>query len=196
MGQIGEQSRHLDGGFEVAFALAGQGAPGGVEIGVATNAGEDVEERLVSPLGVAHAVGGQEGQTQSSGQCRERLVALLLVTLAMALQLDVESAFEDAVQTVEGLSSGLDPAMREGVSDGAFVAAGQTVQSLGVLLEHRPGHRRFALGSIASRGGEQATEVAVSPTTADQQAESCLGDERGVRRKREGATRCAGVGLW
>ena len=61
-GLIGKELGHLPGLFEVALAVRGQQPAGGIELGVLADTGEDVVELLVLGTGVAHTVGGHQGE--------------------------------------------------------------------------------------------------------------------------------------
>ncbi len=89
--------------------------------------------------GVAHAVRGDEREAERAGEVDERAVALLLVAEAVALQLDVEAAREDAPELVEKLPRRVGAVRpRAARGDRPLVAAGQAGEPLGVLRRLLP----------------------------------------------------------
>ena len=100
-GQVGEQARHLGGALQVLLPVGLQAASGGVHVGVLADAGEHVVESLVPAPGVAHAVGGHEGQPQPPGQVQGGLQAVLLDLEAVALELHVDAAVEGGDQALQ-----------------------------------------------------------------------------------------------
>ena len=82
--------------------------------------------------GVPHVVGGDDGHAARAGEVGQPAREPLAVALEMAVHVDGEAIAEDALQAVE--VDGAASASRER----PLLAAGEAVQSRGVLLELLP----------------------------------------------------------
>ena len=58
--KIAKEQVHLGGGFEVAFAVAGEERAGGIEMRVMAQAGEHIEHLAAGAPRVKDAAGGEE----------------------------------------------------------------------------------------------------------------------------------------
>ncbi len=83
----------------------------------------------------------------------------------------MEAAGVEVRQPLGERSGGVGTLALQGPGERALVAAGQAVEPLGVLVEHRPVGPRLPLGPPARRRGQQPAEVAVPGPAPDQQGE-------------------------
>ena len=124
--------------------------------------------------GVAHAVGGDQGEPEAGGEVEGGAVAVLLVAEPVALQLDVEAAGEEGGEAFEEVPRGVEaaPTGGEGVRQRPLLAAGQAVEPLGVRGDQLPARPRLPLRPAAGGGGQQLAEVAVAGAVADEQGQA------------------------
>ncbi len=134
-------------------------------------------QRLVLAAGVAHAVGRDERQAESRGKIDQRLVALLLLAPAVALQFDVHAPGEEMGEPLEHGPGRVRAAAVAGqrLGERSLVAAGEQVQAGGELLDLLPARRRGAFRLPPSRGGEQLAEIPVAGGRFDEQREAARG---------------------
>jgi hypothetical protein len=90
VGAIGEQLRHRLGRLEVSLGVARQQPSAGVERGLVTDAGEDVEQPAVGRLGEADAVGGDDRHAERRRQLGQQGVPRFLIAQQVPLQLGVD----------------------------------------------------------------------------------------------------------
>jgi hypothetical protein len=83
------------------------------------------------------------------------------------LQLHGHPAVEGSHQPLEPAPRRLDPGRFQDPGQRSFVAAGETPESAGVLLQQLPVDLRLALGTIAGGGGHKPTEVAIAGAVGD-----------------------------
>ena len=198
LGEIGEQAGHLGRALEVALAVGGEEAAGGVEGGVVADGGQHVVQRLVLSLSVAHAVGGEEGEAELAGEADQGLVAMLLLAPAVALELDVEPAAEEMGEALEHPAGGIEPPLGQLAGERALLAAGQQVEPGRVLGQEIPGNARISLGPSAGGGRDQLAEVAIAGAVRGEEGEPRLGvhgtaGERIVRHQAEGTEASSGL---
>src|ERR1043166_1509545 len=62
-GQITKELAHLRSALEESLAVLREQFAGGIQVGMMTNAGEDIQHLTANRSGVKHAIGGQQGQT-------------------------------------------------------------------------------------------------------------------------------------
>jgi hypothetical protein len=94
---------------------------------------------------------------------------------SVALELDVESPGEDAVQMLELTPGGFETAVNETLGDHPLGTAGEAEQAVGVSLDLAPACTSLALGPAARSLGQQPTEVAVTTLVAGEECESRQG---------------------
>ena len=138
------------------------------------DAGEDVVQLLVLVAGIAHTVGGHQGQVEPSRDIDERLVAVLLVAQSMSLELDVNASLEQMGQVEELSPGGVCTAHLQNMGQELSVSAGEAVEPRAVFLEVLPIDPSVTLGSPSSRTGQQSTQIAVANAVADEQGETDL----------------------
>ena len=113
------------------FRIHRQQASRCIERRLVTDAGEDIEDFALILCGVVHATRGQQRQVQRAGDADGRTVAMLFLTVEVALQLDVDiSRAEDAYQPLDALLRGVISTMRERSGQRSLTATRQTDQSL------------------------------------------------------------------
>ena len=181
LGKIGEQPGHLLGALQVPLAVGGEQPAGLVEGGVMADRRQHVVQRLILTGSVAHAVGGEQGEAELAGEIDQRLVPVLLLAQAVALQLDVQAAVEEMGQPLEQTPGGIDPPFGQLAGERPLVAAGQAVETRRVLGEQVPGDARLPLAPAARGGGHQLAEIAVAGLIGGQEGEPRLGVHRAVR---------------
>ena len=87
--QIRKKRGHLQRRFQVAFAVAGEQAPGIGEHAVMAQAGEDIEDFALRGQRVANAIGGEQWKMQTAREFDGNLVAAFFFDGEVALQFDV-----------------------------------------------------------------------------------------------------------
>ena len=180
--KIGKERRHLAGVFQEPPSLSREEASGSVEVGPVADAGEDVVQVLVGPPRVAHAVRRDEREAERPASRDERLVAMLLLAEAMALELDVQPAGEDRAPTRELGARGVQTTRRERARDRSLVPSRERVQSDRVLA-HRVGRNEGLPFHLSERaGGQEPAEVAVSAAVLDEKRQPRPARPRGGRR--------------
>ena len=112
------------------------------------------------------------GRRSRSREVDERGVALLLFAPAVALQLDVEPAGEDAASRSSSLARGVEAAVGESAAPPATRRRRSSVQPLGVRRHLLERHRGLALRLPERAGGDQAAEVLVAGAVLDEQGEA------------------------
>ncbi len=116
-GKVAEEGGHLFRPFQVSLRARLEEAAGRIDRGVVADAGEDVEEVLVAPAGIAGAVRGDEGEAMRAGEVEENGIAGLLVADPVPLQLDVETARKECREAREELARGVGPDPLERAED-------------------------------------------------------------------------------
>ena len=156
----------------MSLPVGGEPLSGGIEMGVVAYTGEDVVQSLVSVSGIAHAVGGHQGQVETSCQVDECLVSMLLVPQSVSLELDVDAALEKMRQALEHAPGRVGATGFQGMCQQLSVSAGEAVEPRAVLFEILPIDPRLTLGSSSGRMGQQSAKVAVANATADEKGET------------------------
>jgi hypothetical protein len=75
----------------------------------------------------------------------------------MALQLDVQSPWEEAVEMFELAPGGLETAVGESLGDDPLGAAADAVEAVGVGFHLTPGSARLSLWAVPRGLGEETT---------------------------------------
>jgi hypothetical protein len=129
--------------------IEGEEAAGVVEVDVMSDGGEEVEDFAVTGLGVADAVGGDDGEAEGASEAKGSLVAGFLIAELVALELDVDvvAAVEAGELFEEGAGCGF-AAGGEGGSERAFIAASEAEEAFGILGEVVEGGGAFGLGGL------------------------------------------------
>ncbi len=82
-----------------------------------------------------HVVGRHQRQAACIGEVEQRTLDAPLTLLAVALQLDIEPAVEQRLQTLELMGRGRHLTRRQQAADAAAHAADQGQQALGIALQ-------------------------------------------------------------
>jgi hypothetical protein len=165
---IGKESGHFRGAFQVSLPVGGEQLSGGIEMGVIADTGEDVVQPLICVSGIAHTVGGYQGQVEPSCHVDESLVTVLLGPQSVSLKLDVDAPLEKMRQVAELLLGRVGTCRFQNVRQQLSVSAGQAVEPGAVLFEILPTDPSFTFGSSSSRTGQQSAEVAIAGVVADE----------------------------
>jgi hypothetical protein len=164
VGDVAEEGGHCAGAAEVAVGVEGEEASGVVEVDVVADGGEEVEDFAVAGLGVADAVGGDDGELERAGEAEGGLVAGFFFALVVALELDVDvvRAVEAGELFEEGAGGGF-AAGGEGGGERAFIAAGEADESFGILGEVVVGGCAFGLSGLAHfEMGDELAEILIA----------------------------------
>jgi hypothetical protein len=76
----------------MAFGIAGQQSPGGVQCAVIAESGEDVGKLAVIFGCITYAIGGKQRQMKRTGDFNGGVVADFLLAVKMALEFDIDVA--------------------------------------------------------------------------------------------------------
>ena len=181
------------GAAEIAVGVDGEEAAGVVEVGVVADGGEDVEDFAVVRIGVADAVGGDDGEAQGAGEAEGGLVAEFLIAELVALELDVDivAAVEGGELFEEGAGCGF-AACCEGGGERTFVAAGEADEAVGILGEVVEGGGAFGFGGLAHfELGDELAEILIAGAGGAEEGETRGGPNALVRM-----LGCGSQGAW
>ena len=169
IGQIAKALGHLEPALELALTAAGEQAAGVIEIGLLTNAREDVGHRPSTRPAVERLIGGEHRQPRRASQDDEASEIALLAPLEMALDLhEAVVAAEDPDQPIEDLPRVVALAHRHGARQRTVRATGQAHQATGVrrqIVERDP---PGALRRAELEARDQPAQVAVPVAILDQ----------------------------
>ena len=167
--QIAEALGHLQPALEIALAVAGQQAPGAIEVGLLAYAREHIGHRAAAGAAVQRLVARHQRQPRLARQRDQPLQAALLRAIEMTLDLDEAVVpAEDSRQPIERAPRLLAIAPGDRRRQRTTSTAGETHQPAGIWCEliERDATSAFRRAQLHPR--DQPAEIAIPVAILDQ----------------------------